>query len=291
MPHSLAGRIVAVTGGSRGIGFAISRAFRECGAHVAIGALDEAQLRSAADDLNLTCYSSLDVSDPGSFRTFLDKVTAALGPIDVLVNNAGIMPVGPLLAEDDELTRRTLDTDVLGMIVGTKRALELMIPRGRGHVVNICSVMGQTALPGMATYNACKAAAITFTDAARLEYRHTGVRISTILPGGVGTELIAGLDATVALPIPGTSRRIPLIRTVEPADVAHAVIRTVAADASRPRVYVPRIAGAFLGAQRLLPRAIGESLNLRLGGENARHADTDARRNYQNRISTTTSDG
>ncbi|MFC7422337.1 SDR family oxidoreductase [Nocardia tengchongensis] len=284
MSISLTGRVVAVTGGSRGIGYAIARAFRDHGAKVAIGALNQTQLHTATTELGLSCSSRLDVADPASFRAFLDTVTRELGPLDVLVNNAGIMPIGALLDESDELTRRTLETDVLGVITGTKRALELMIPRGRGHVVNICSVMGQAALPGTATYNACKAAAITFTDAVRLEHRHTDVRISTILPGGVATELVAGLDSTVSLPVPGTTRRIPLIKEVSPDAVADAVVRTVERDVSAPRVYVPKIAGPFLTAQRFLPRGVGEALNLLLGGENACNADQLARRDYQGRI-------
>ncbi|MFX0578456.1 SDR family NAD(P)-dependent oxidoreductase [Nocardia nepalensis] len=284
MSISLSGRVVAVTGGSRGIGYAIAKAFRDSGAEVAIGALGERQLHTAATQLGLRCSARLDVADPLSVRAFLGTVTRELGPIDVLVNNAGIMPIGALLDEDDGLTKRTLETDVLGLILGTKRALELMIPRGTGHIVNICSVMGQTALPGMATYNAAKAAAVTFTDAARLEHRHTGIRISTILPGGVTTDLVAGLDTTVSLPLPLTTRRLPLIKEVRPADVARAVVTTVARDKSAPRIYVPAIAGTFLAAQRFLPRRVNENLNLKLGGENARNADHTARADYHGRI-------
>ncbi|MBF6214779.1 SDR family oxidoreductase [Nocardia puris] len=285
MSSPVTGRVVAVTGGSRGIGFAIARAFVQRGAHVAIGAVREDRLHTAAGELGLSCYCSVNVSDPESFRAFLARVTRELGPVDVLVNNAGIMPVGSLLDEDDAMTKRAVEIDAFGMMVGTKQALELMIPRGRGHIVNICSTMGEVALPGMATYNASKAAAITFSDAARLEYRDSGVRISTVLPGAVNTELVAGLDGTVSLPVPGTSLRIPLVKPVEATEVARAVVDTVTRDVARARVYVPRLAGVLLAGQRLLPRRAAESLNLRMGGKNALNTDHEERRGYHDRIS------
>ncbi|WP_068274538.1 SDR family oxidoreductase [Aldersonia kunmingensis] len=284
MAHTLRGRVIAITGGSRGIGFAIAREFIRNGAKVAIGAINDEQLKVAAAELGVPCYSTLDVTNPESFRRFIDTVTEQLGPMDALVNNAGIMPVGALVDEDDALSRRALDVDVFGVIVGTKLALQQMIPRRTGHIVNICSTMGQVALPGMATYNASKAAALTFTDAARLEHRASGVAVSSILPGAVNTELVAGLDGSVSLAIPGTSRRLTIVKHVESEDVARAVVATVAGGRSRPRVYVPRLAGALMSAQRILPLRVAETLNLRMGGENASFADQDARSTYRRRI-------
>lgn len=130
-------------------------------------------------------------------------------------------------------------------------------------------------MPGLASYNASKAAVLRFTDAARLEFRHSGIRFSAILPGAVNTELATGIKGPRG------------IKNIEPADVADAVLRTLESGRSRPRVYVPRSFGVLLTAQRFLPRAVAEAANRLMGGESAvlRDSDLDARHAYHERIS------
>ena len=225
------------------------------------------------------------MTDPAAFSAFLAQVERELGPLHAVVNNAGIMPNGPLLDESDKLTRRIVEINVLGVMNGTKKALELMVPRGHGHVVNIASVMGESAVPGLASYNASKAAAVMFTDAARLEFRDRGVRISAILPGGVNTDLTSGLDASVRIPVPGTGRSIPLIQHVEPEDIAAAVVDTIAGGRSRARVYVPRSFGAIAQVQRVIPTRLSEALIRMAGGEHkGLDTDTERRRAYADRL-------
>src|SRR4051812_31539591 len=103
------GKIVAITGGARGIGYATALRLIADGARVAIGDIDEGRLKEAATELGITAYARLDVTDPDSFAAFLDHVEAKLGAVDVLVNNAGIMPIGPLHDEDDAITRRMVE--------------------------------------------------------------------------------------------------------------------------------------------------------------------------------------
>ncbi len=162
------------------------------GAKVAIGDIDEAKVKESGGDLGLDVYGKLDVTDKDSFSDFLDQVERQLGPIDVLINNAGIMPVGRIIDEPDAVTRRILDINVYGVILGSKLAAQRMVPRGRGHVINVASLAGELNVVGLATYCASKHAVVGFTDSARLEYRSAGVKFSMVLPTFVNTELTAG---------------------------------------------------------------------------------------------------
>jgi NAD(P)-dependent dehydrogenase (short-subunit alcohol dehydrogenase family) len=271
---TLNGSVVAVTGAARGIGYEIARALRDAGARVAISDIDKSELKNAAGRLGVEHWSQLDVTDADGFRDFLADVEQEVGPLDALVNNAGIMPAGPLLDQDDTVTRRIVEINGLGMIFGTKQALRLMVPRGRGHIINMCSTMGEAPVPGLATYNASKAAAIMFSDAARLEFRESGVKLSVILPGAVNTELASGIKGPKGIP------------NVEPGQVAQAVVTTLTRGESRPRVYVPAVFGVLLHTGRMLPRNVAEALNRRLGAESAvlENSDLVTRAAYDDRI-------
>ena len=274
MSRSVSGSVVAITGAARGIGLSVAKALQASGARVAISDIDEPAVGRAAAEHGLDLHRRLDVADGEAFRAFLDEVEAELGPLDALINNAGIMPTGRLIDEDDAVSRRVIEINTLGFIFGTKAALERMVPRGSGHIVNIASTMGEAAVPGLATYNASKAAVLMFSDAARLEYRGSGVSISAILPGAVKTELGAGIKGPRGIP------------SIQPADVAEVVVDTLAGGSSRSRVYVPRVFGLLLNAGKLMPRGLMEALNRAMGAETAvlRDADLVGRREYEERV-------
>ena len=253
------GKVIVITGGARGIGLATATALHNLGAKVAIGDVDEAKVKESGADLGLDVYGKLDVTDRDSFSDFLDQVERQLGPIDVLVNNAGIMPVGKIIDEPDAVTRRILDINVYGVILGSKLAAQRMVPRGQGHVINVASLAGEIYAVGLATYCASKHAVVAFTDSARLECRSAGVKFSMVLPSFVNTELTAG---------PKGARGI---RNAEPPEIADAIVGLVARP--RPRVRVTKAAGVLVVAQRFMPRVMAEGLNRMLGGE---HVFTDA---------------
>ena len=255
------GKVIVITGGARGIGLATATALHQAGAKVAIGDIDEATVKESGADLGLDVYGKLDVTDHNSFSDFLDQVERQLGPIDVLINNAGIMPVGRIVDEPDAVTRRILDINVYGVILGSKLAAQRMAPRGKGHVINVASLAGELYIVGLATYCASKHAVVAFTDSARLEYRSAGVKFSTVLPTFVNTELVAGT--------PGMKG----FRNAEPAEIADAIVNLVAHP--KPRVRVTKAAGAMVVSQKFWPRRIAEALNRMLGGDHVFTDDVD----------------
>ncbi|EFQ84407.1 oxidoreductase, short chain dehydrogenase/reductase family protein [Aeromicrobium marinum DSM 15272] len=268
---SLRGQVVVITGGARGIGYATARTLIERGARVAIGDIDETRLLAAADELGLEVTGRLDVTDGESFRAFYSMVSERLGTPDVLINNAGIMPVGPTLEEPEEAARRMVDINLHGVITGTKIALASMLPRRNGHIINIASMAGEAFVPGAATYCATKAAVIAFTEAVRLEHRTSGVSVSLVLPTFTNTELVAGTTGPRGF------------RNAEPEEIADAIAGLL--ERPRPRAYVTRVMGQVLAAQRFMPRSVAEGLARRLGGEQMFLAGVDpsARQAYEQR--------
>jgi len=248
-PRSLSGKVVAITGGARGIGRATAAALVRRGAKVAIGDVGLALAEQTAAELGGgTIALPLDVTDRDSFARLLDEVEERLGLLDVLVNNAGIMSIGRFADESDATAARQIDINLHGVIYGSKLALARFVPRRSGHLVNIASTAGKSGVPGGATYSATKHAVVGLTDAIRGELRGTGVETSVVMPVPVNTELAAGLV-----------RGRGLTATVEPEDVADAIVAAL----ERPRhdVYVPKgiVAGVRLTA--LLPRRLAEAIN------------------------------
>ncbi len=269
----LAGQTVAITGAARGIGRASAQALTRMGMRVAIGDLDVQAAQDTARELGPTAVAlSLDVTERESFARFLDGAESQLGPVDVLINNAGIMPVGPFLDEDDATARRILDINVHGVINGMKLVLPRMIPRGRGHVVNIASQAGKYGFPGGATYCASKAAVINLSRAARKELRGSGIELSVISPVAVNTELGLGLSEP----------RQRQFRKIEPRQVADAITQTLC----EPRfdVHVPKQLQLSERIGGLLPIGLQDALS-RLSGADAvlSRVDANARAGYERR--------
>ncbi|WP_181697907.1 SDR family oxidoreductase [Nocardia sp. GTS18] len=268
----LDGALVAITGAARGIGLATARAFVAAGARVALGDLDEALVVQAAAEFGDRAMGhALDVTDKDSYARFLDAAVDWHGrPLDVLVNNAGVMPNAPFLEQSDRIDRLTMDVNVFGVIHGMRLALPAMVERGYGHVVNVASLAGKFPLKGLAVYNASKFAVVGLSAATRLEMDGTGVSVSTVLPSAVRTELSSGID-------------VGILPTVEPEDIAAAVVRTVKTRAAETSV--PSYVGVAANAATLLPESLIRLVRKAAHDDAAiNRVDDDVRRVYLDRI-------
>ena len=244
---SLPGRVVAITGAARGIGRATAQACAGAGMQVAIGDVDLASAQQTASELGAgTIAVALDVCDRASVARFLDETEARLGPLDVLVNNAGIMPLKPLVDESDSTARRQVDINVHGVLHGMKEALPRMLARNSGQIVNIASMAGRIGFSGGATYSGTKHFVVGVSEAARAELRGSAVQITCVMPVVVRTELSSGLP-------PGV-----IIKHIEPDDVAAAIL--AALRSPRFEVYVPRMVTPLVKLGAALPQPIREGV-------------------------------
>ena len=270
-PRSLRGKVVAITGGARGIGKATAQALAGEGARVAIGDLDAELAEQTASGLPSEGIGlELDVTKRQYFADFLALVEERLGPIDVLVNNAGIMPLGDFVAEDDATAHRMIDINLHGVIYGMKLALPGMLRRNTGHIVNIASQAGKAGLPGGATYCATKHAVVGLSEAVRAEVRDTEIEVSCVMPAVVDTELGAGLVESRG------------VKVSQPSDVAAEILRAL----QHPKfdVFVPRGSGVVYQLAGLLPRRAREGMaRLMKGDQVLAGADTQKRSGYEAR--------
>src|SRR6202140_661296 len=270
-PRILAGETVAITGAARGIGRATAEACLRQGMRVAIGDVDFAAAEQTAAELGTSVVAlPLDVTDRDSYAAFLNAAEQQLGPLDVLINNAGIMQVGRFIDEDDLTAQRMVDINLHGVILGTKLALARMIPRDRGHIVNVASQAGKFGTPRGATYSATKHAVVGLTEAVRGEVRLMGAHIdlSYVMPYIVNTELGSGLG------------RAHTLHNLEPSEVADAIV-----DALRHgtvEVWVPKSAKRTSVLTAILPRRLSEGMARAMKADRVL-VDTDAstRRVYE----------
>lgn len=228
---------IVVTGASSGIGDAIARAFDAPEHRLTLIARRADRLEALAADLGATCHvEPADLSDPAAFVAALDAAEALHGPVDVLVNNAGIQYVEPTAGVDADRIRTLLDVDLTSPLVGIRRVLPGMLERGRGHIVNISSMAGITPTPGMTHYNAAKAGLAAASESLRVELRGTGVGVLTVYPGPVTTPMEQAARASFV--------DSPAVRSV-PTGTAEGLARRIkaAVDRDAARVIYPGVYG------------------------------------------------
>jgi NAD(P)-dependent dehydrogenase (short-subunit alcohol dehydrogenase family) len=225
MMRKLNGKVIAVTGGARGIGEATARALAAAGAKVAIGDLDTDLAERSAQAYGGLALP-LDVTSQSSFAGFLDKVEAEYGRIDGLVNNAGIMVIGRLLEVPLDAQLKQLDINLRGVILGCHEAAPRLVKAGGGQIVNVASLAGRIPSPGSAVYSATKAGVLALTEALDAELFGQGVRVAAVLPSFTSTGLIDGTTAPKLSP------------PISPEQVAQAVVRLFGR--YRPVAAVPR---------------------------------------------------
>ncbi|MCA2244776.1 SDR family oxidoreductase [Mycobacterium sp. WUMAC-067] len=272
------GRTAVITGAARGIGLATARALRARGATVIIGDRDIRALETALAELSpaggVTGYL-LDVTDRESFAAFIVRAKAdGGGQIDILINNAGVMPVGSFVDQSQQAIRSCLEVNCYGVLNGCQLILPDMIARGSGHIINIASMAGIMAVPGQVVYAGTKYAVIGFTTAMADEVAPHGVDITAVLPPFTRTDLIAGTKST------GVGR------AVGPDVVAAAIVAAI--DKPRTHVAIPR-AARFIGpfVASLGPRG-RRWINKRTRADRIflDDMDQDARRIYEQRAET-----
>ena len=188
--QALAGRVAAITGASSGIGQATALALSRAGATVAIGARRRDRLEALAERLEgPSSLHEVDLSDEDQTRAFVEGAQREHGALHLLVNNAGVMLLGPVSGADIGEWRRMLDVNLWGLLVCTHTALPLIAASGGGDIVNLSSVAGRRADAGAAVYNMTKFGVHAFSEALRQEALHDGIRVTTVAPGFVETEL------------------------------------------------------------------------------------------------------
>ena len=269
-PRSLSGKVAVVTGGARGIGQALAHALAREGVVVAIGDLDARAAEAAAAELgNGSIGLALDVTDRPGFTAFLDEVEQRLGPLDIMVNNAGIMMVTPLEEESDASVTRQLEINLHAVIHGTQEAMRRMRPRNTGHIVNIASLAGRAAAPGLATYCATKHGVIGLSEAVRGEVRGTGIEVTVVMPGFAKTELASG---------------VPDLRTVPRVTPEQIAAQTI--DALKfPRfdVWAPKRLAAIIWLGAVMPRTWREAVSRAMNSNRVVATDPRAREGYEAR--------
>src|SRR5947209_4066858 len=186
--------VVVVTGAARGIGEAITRQLSRRGARVALGDINFDRAERLAAELPGAIAYALDVCSPASVARMMDAVRSDLGPVDVLINNAAVMALGPFVEVAEEKIRTQVETNLMGVIHGMRLALPGMITRGRGHVINVNSSAGVWGVPGENAYVATKFATRGLSELARRELRGTGVHVTVVHFGPTTeTELALGM--------------------------------------------------------------------------------------------------
>jgi NADP-dependent 3-hydroxy acid dehydrogenase YdfG len=224
----LGGRVAVVTGASSGIGAAVARALGSEGAHVALAArgedaLLEIQERLAGRDQR-SIVAPADVTDGGQVRSLVERAEQDLGPVDILVNCAGVMYYTMMKNVHEEQWERTVEVNCKGVINCIGAVLPGMLDRGRGHIVTISSDAGRKVFPGLAVYSASKFFVEALSQGLRLETAGTGLRVTTVQPGNVATDLLSMSNDEEALREYGGESGA---RVLDPEDVAASVVHAL----------------------------------------------------------------
>jgi NADP-dependent 3-hydroxy acid dehydrogenase YdfG len=234
MAGALDGKVAAITGASSGIGEATALSFAREGAAVALGARREDRITELAKRIESEGGRALaipvDVGDDGDAHSFVERAHSELGGLDILLNNAGVMLLGPVEGASTDEWRTMVNVNVLGLLYCTHAALPLMRAGGGGHIVNVSSVAGRHANAGAAVYNFTKFGVTGFSEALRQEALHSNVRVTCIEPGFVATELQG--HNTNPMVIEATKKMRDQIGDVlEAEDIADAIAYVVSAPA------------------------------------------------------------
>ena len=224
---SLDGKVAAITGASSGIGEATAIALADAGAKVSLGARRKDRLEALVEKIGDNALAiETDIGEEEQARAFVQTTKDELGGLDILINNAGVMLLGPLLAQEGDDWRTMVDVNILGLVYCSHAGLALMAEQKSGHIVNISSVAGRIASAGAAVYNFTKWGVTGFSEALRQEAAHVNVRVTCIEPGFVDTELQG--HNTNPMVVEATQKmREQVGKVLEADDIAQAILYAV----------------------------------------------------------------
>jgi NADP-dependent 3-hydroxy acid dehydrogenase YdfG len=222
---TIEGKVVAITGASSGIGEAAARLLAERGAKVVVGARRSERLEKLVAAIQAkngeACFRTLDVTSREDMKAFMDFGKAGFGRVDVLVNNAGIMPLSPMTALKVDEWDRMIDVNIRGVLNGIAAVLPDMKARGSGHIVNVASIGAHIVVPTAAVYSATKFAVWAISEGLRQE--NPDIRVTTISPGVVATELGDDISDQSAKQLLGDLRKTALTPDAIARAIAYAV--------------------------------------------------------------------
>ena len=236
----LAGKVVLVTGGARGMGMLHAYAFAREGSRVVLTDIDEVELKKTAGEMRDAGYDVypyiVDISSREGCFKLAERVADEVGPVDVLINNAAVATNEKVLDTPEDAFRRITEVNYLGQVWMMQAFLPEMVKRGSGHVVNVCSMAGKVAVPNLGPYCASKFALIGITDSLRQELKGSGVNCTIVNPGYISTGMFEGC-------------KVPFVtRWQDPQKVADALLEGV--KRNKAEVYMPRFVGWLTGFSR-----------------------------------------
>jgi len=250
--NRLAGKVALVTGGARGIGEATVRVFADEGAHVLFGDLRDELGESVARDVGAhAIYLHHDVREQASWRQFVDAAVERFGTIDVLVNNAGIIHIGPLVDTSIDDYLDVVKTNQLGCFLGMRAAAPVMAKAGSGSIVNISSTQGLEGAAGLSAYVASKFAVTGMTQTAALELGPQGIRVNSIHPGGIDTDMGDGdMEGFEDVDSSAFFASTPAGRMGAPEEVARMAVYLASDESDYVRGAAFRVDGGIMAGER-----------------------------------------
>jgi NAD(P)-dependent dehydrogenase (short-subunit alcohol dehydrogenase family) len=258
---SLAGRAVLITGAARGIGAELARKAAARGARVALVGLEPEELARVADELGPEhLWVEADVTDPEALKAAVQRTVDTFGGLDVVVANAGIVPLTTVMTSSAHALARTIEVNLIGAMLTTHAALPAVAER-KGHVLLISSAAAFTVLPGLSAYCAAKAGVERFGDALRLEVAHRGVTVASAHPTWIDTDMVR--DTEAALPTFAETRKQlpgPLGAYTSVEACAEALVENL--ETRRRRVFVPGSVGVISAVRQVVTGAVAEKVML-----------------------------
>lgn len=222
---SIQGKVVAITGASSGIGEATARVLAKAGAHIVIGARRTERLEKLAEEIALdggsVLIQKLDVTDREQVKSFADLAVSEFGRLDVMINNAGVMPLSLLDALLVDEWDRMVDVNIKGVLYGIAAALPIMKQQGSGQIINVSSIGGHTVSPTAAVYCATKFAVRAISDGLRQE--NNKIRVTTISPGTTTSELADTISDPIARDTMKGFRAV----TIDPEAIANSILYAI----------------------------------------------------------------